>query len=472
MTVSTFLIIILMLNIIMLIGGIALFLSWKSIVKKITASFGKSILNDKYGENIAELLPGFGRMGVQVVIENALRAARPDVLIRPLGSNKKFPTFEKITFIPAQTTPFPLDKDEDVDVSVTIGPKATKPLKIDIPLIVSGMGFGIGLSEKVKIALAVASAQVGTATNSGEGGFLPEERDAAKYYILQFGKTSWAKEDDTIKKADAIEIKLGQGAIAGIGSVIKAAEISGKACQVMGVSENVDAIMYETFVEDQTLNDLKELVDDLRKTSGGVPIGVKIMAGGKLEEDIDNLLEIGVDFITIDGAQAATHGAPPVTQDDFGIPTVHAVVRAVTHLEKRKQKGKISLIVSGGFATPGDCLKALALGADAVALGSAILYAMTHDQTLLALPWEPPTTVVWYDGKYADQFDVQKGTEAAANFLTSSTEEIKLAIRAVGKKALAEVTKSDLVSYDELIAKKAGIPFTFDSYSQDNQLPK
>ena len=112
--------------------------------------------------------------------------------------------------------------------------------------------------------------------------------------------------------------------------------------------------------------------------TGGVPIGVKMGAGGKIEEDIDHLIELGVDYIAIDGGQAATLGAPPILSDDMGIPTLHAVVRAVNHLEKRNMKGQISLIVSGGLFVPGHFLKVLALGADAVYLGSAILFAVSH----------------------------------------------------------------------------------------------
>lgn len=467
MIVQIYLMIILILNVVMLIGGLVLLFSWKKIIKRIVGTIGKRMLSEKYGQNVAELIPGLGRIGIQTLIENSLRAARSEVLHRPLGSNKSFPSFEKIMFIPAQTSPFPIDKNVEVDISVTIGPMAKKPLKLDIPLMITGMGYGIGLSEKAKIALAKASAQVGTSINSGEGGFLQEERDAAKYYILQFGKTPWAKEDEELLQADAIEIKLGQGALAGMGSIIKPKELSGKARDVLRLEENEDAIIYETFFADQKLNDLKILVQELREKTAGVPIGAKMMAGGKLEEDLDRLISIGVDFITIDGAQAATHDAPPIIEDDFGIPTMHAVVRATKHLEKRKQKGKISLIVSGGFTTPGECLKALALGADAVALGTAILFAMSHDQSLKAVPWEPPTMVVWYDGKYADQFDIEKGAQAATNFLNSSTEEIKLAIRAMGKTALKDVTKADLVSYDEQVAKKIGIPFTIDSSSEE-----
>jgi glutamate synthase domain-containing protein 2 len=210
------------------------------------------------------------------------------------------------------------------------------------------------------------------------------------------------------------------------------------------------------------LKDIKKLVNELRSITGGVPIGVKMGAGGKIEEDIDHLIELGVDFITIDGGQAATQGALlPILSDDMGIPTLHAVVRAVNHLETRKMKGQISLIVSEGLIVPGHFLKVLALGADAVYVGSAILFAVSHSQALNALPFEPPTQVVWNQGEFKDQFKIEDGVKAAEKFFTASIEEMKMALRAMGKRSLKELSKKDLVSYDELTAKMIGIPFSF-----------
>ena len=178
---------------------------------------------------------------------------------------------------------------------------------------------------------------------------------------------------------------------------------------------------------------------------------------------------MGVDYIAIDGGQAATLRCPPILSDDMGIPTLHAVVRAVNHLEKRKMKGQISLIVSGGLLVPGHFLKVLALGADAVYIGSAILFAVSHTQSLNALPFEPPTQVVWNQGKFKDQFKIEDGVKSAEKFLTASTEEMKMALRAMGKRSLKELSKKDLVSYDELTAKMIGIPFSFEPWEKNNR---
>lgn len=443
---------------------IVILFSWRSIVKIMFKKVMMIVLTDSYQENIIELLPGVRHMGLQNFLENSLRAETGDIVHRPLGSSKTWPHLDSLTFIPAQTTPFAISSDEEIDVKVTIGPKANRPLQLDIPLIISGMAYGLGVNEGVRIALATAANNVGTAINSGEGGILQEELESAGKYILQFSKTPWAKEADVIQRADMIEIKLGQGAKVGIGAKISPKNLTGKARDVMGLAEGEDAIIYEHFFKNQTLRDLKRLVNDLREDTDGVPIGVKIGAGGKIEQDIDHLLEIGVDVIAIDGGQAATHAGAPLLADDFGIPTLHAIVRATNHLQKRKATDKISLIVSGGLLTPGHFLKAIALGADAVYLGTAILFAVAHGQTSKALPFEPPTQVVWNSGKYRDQFDGQLGADAAEKFLQASVEEMKMGLRAMGKRSLAELSKKELVSYDERVAKIVGIPYTFNPF--------
>ncbi|OAS89143.1 MULTISPECIES: FMN-binding glutamate synthase family protein [Metabacillus] len=444
---------------------------WRWIIKRMVKQMGKIILTDSYQENIIELMPGLRHMGVQNMLENSLRAETGDVLHRPLGSSKKWPHLDPITFIPAQTSPFPINGEEEVNLKVTIGPKAKKPMKINIPLMISGMAYGIALSEEVKLSLAEAANNVGTAINSGEGGVLPEELDKAGKFILQCGKTEWAKEEELFKRADMIEIKLGQGAIFGIGGRISPKNLTGRAREVMGLKENEDAVIFDNFFEEQSLKDLKELVEYLRDLTGGVPIGAKIGAGGKIEEDIDHLIDMDVDYIAIDGGQAATLGAAPILSDDMGIPTLHAVVRAVNHLEKRNMKGKISLIISGGLLVPGHFLKVLALGADAVYVGSAMLFTVSHNQIFNALPFEPATQVVWNEGKYKDQFKIEEGVKSAEKFLTASIEEMRMALRAMGKRSLKELSKTDLVSYDDLIAKMIGIPYSFEPW-EDKQIKK
>lgn len=439
-----------------------LFLSWRWLMKKIVNQVSDILFTDSYQENLIELIPGMKHIGIQNLLENNLRAESGDIINRPLGSSKTWPHLDALTFLPAQTTPFAIASDEAVDLSVTIGPRAKRPMHIEIPLMISGMAYGVGLGEQVRVALAKAANEMGTALNSGEGGILEEELMEAGNYILQFAKAPWGKEDEILQRADMIELKLGQGAKLGIGTKISPENLTGKARDVMGLEDDEDAILYEHYYENQTLTELKQLVSKLRNLTDGVPIGVKIGAGGEIERDIDHLLQLDVDYIAIDGGQAATHAGAPILADDFGIPTFHAVVRAAEHLKKRKKRGDVSLIVSGGLLVPGHFLKILALGADAVYLGSAILFAVAHNQVYRAIPYEPPTQVVWNEGKFAHEFDADIGAESAKNFLISSTEEMKMALRAMGKRSLKELSVRDFVSYDLHIAKQLDIPYTFD----------
>ena len=438
----------------------------KWIINYLFTTFMKVLLSDKYQENLFEMLPAARRIGLIAMMENQLRAQNGSILYRSMGSSKNWPNLESIMFIPAQTTPFPIDKETAVDLSQTIGPAAKKPLQIDIPIMVGGMAYGLALSKEAKLALAKASAKMKTAINSGEGGILPEEQEAAHKYILQFSKTAWGKDEQLIGNADMIEIKLGQGALAGMGERIESHLIPKEARASLDLNEQEDAVIHETFFENQTLTDLKELIIALREASDGVPIGVKLLAGGRLEEDLDRLIEIGVDFVALEGGQGGTYGAPPILQDDFGIPTLHAIVRADKHLRVRKVKNRISLIASGGLNVPGDFLKALALGADAIYIGSAIIYAINHNQLLKPLPWEPPSQTIWSTGSMKDDFDVEKGAESGYRFFKACVEEMKMALRAMGKTSLKELSSADLVSYDETVAKMTNIPFTFASQSR------
>lgn len=157
-------------------------------------------------------------------------------------------------------------------------------------------------------------------------------------------------------------------------------------------------------------------MDDLKAATGGVPIGMKLVPSGMLEADLDIALEAGVDFITLDGAQAGTKGSAPILQDDFGLPTLFGLCRAVRHLERRGVSGTVSLLIAGGLKTPGECLKAIALGADAVYLGSTVLFAAAHNQIAKTLPWEPPTELVFAWGKLAHRFDPEQRAARGAVF--------------------------------------------------------
>ena len=319
----------------------------------------------------------------------------------------------------------------------------------------SGMAFGTALSEKVKIAIAKGSAMIGTATNTGEGGMLPLERKNAKYLILQFPRATWVRDVKTLRQADMIEIQLGQGGQAGIAHAHD--KISNKARQTRNLIKGAPAVIEAQLPEMKKGYSLKQVVDRLREVTGGVPIGVKLGCGKHVESDMALALKAGVDVIVLDGAQAATKGAPPIIEDDFGLPTLYALCRGVRFLEKEGVKDKVSLVIGGGLFNPGHFLKAIALGATAVNLGTIILYAAGHRQVLQALPFEPPTQVTWDDGKFRKQFNVNKGAQATYNYLKSSILEMEDGVKALGKTSIHDVNKEDLMALTPEVARITGV---------------
>lgn len=413
---------------------------------------------ETYFRNIATMVSLFKRIDPQIVVENSLRAGSGKILKRPLGSPKKFPHFEGIAFLPCQMSRLPLKDAAKVETRTVIGPKAKRPLELEIPLLVTGMAYGLALTDQVKISLAKAANMVGTATNSGEGPVLPEELRVANKYIIQYSRADWAKDPEILKQADMIEIHIGQGSSAGAPSQVPAKHLKGKAARLMGVAPDGESEIRSRFPGVSRKGDWRRLVQELRSLTKGVPIGMKL-AIGRVEEDLDVALYAGVDFITLDGAQAATKGTPPILQDDVGLPTVIGLCRAVEYLEKRKKRDRVSVIVSGGLHTPGECLKALALGADAVALGSPLLFASSHTQgSQKVLPWEPPTELTFYTGEKRELYDPDEGAVFAARFLRSMVEEMKLAAAALGKASLQEVGREDLVALDPVSAQMTGLP--------------
>jgi len=358
---------------------------------------------DSYSENLWEFISASRKFGLQTIIETNLRTQEGKLIKRPLGSPKRLPNLNSIMFNFAQVHTHPTDEKFFPDTKVLIGPSAKKPLELQMPIIIAPMAYGFSLSEKAKIALAKGSKLAGIATSTGEGPFLPSERQAANKLIIQYNKGPWSKSEQILKQADMIEIYFGQGATGGVGHFIDEKEIDWVVKKRMGLSMGQQGVVHANFPGFNKPDYLIELIKYLKGITGGVPVGAKIAAGKYLEKDLEILLEAGADFITIAGAEAGAKNAPPILEDDFGLPSLWALCRASKYLEKQKVKDKVSLLITGGLATPGDFLKAVALGADAVYIGSIALFAMAHTQVLKAFPWEPPPDVVFFKGKYQNQ---------------------------------------------------------------------
>ncbi|MBX6396129.1 MAG: FMN-binding glutamate synthase family protein [Alicyclobacillaceae bacterium] len=428
----------------------------RSVVNEAVDKAVTRLVRDQYLENLFEMVPVTQKVGPVAMMETAMRASHGLPLSRPLGSPVRFSPWEKLLFNPVHLCRFPTPEDVGIDTSAVIGPGADKPMTLAIPVMIAGMSYGGALSKKAKIALARAASELGTATNTGEAGLLEEERESADLLIGQYNRGGWLNTPERYGRLDAIEIQLGQGAQGSSPQRTSAHNIGEEFREVFGLQEGQHAVIHSRLPGVDTDGDFVRLVRRLREETG-VPVGVKIAATHHLERELGIALEAGVDFVTVDGAEGGTHGGAPTLQDDLGLPTLFAVARAADFLGKQGVRGRVSLVATGGLITPGQMLKALALGADAVYVGTAPLLAMIADQLVEAIPFEPPTSLVMYAGKLTDQLDVEKGSRNVVRFLQSCIREMELVAASLGKTALADVNKSDLVALDPFVAWATGV---------------
>lgn len=436
------------------------------LINSVTDRVIHRIIEDPYTENIFSYLTVMQKLSTRAIVEAGMRAETGKPLQRPLGSPVVLSRWEQLLFNPVHLYRMPTEDQVKIKTQTTIGPAAEKPLIVDIPILIAGMSYGGALGMKAKIALAKGASQVGTATNSGEAPLIPEERQAAKYFIGQYNRGGWMNDPDSLSQLDAIEIQLGQGAQASAPMGTSAKKIDEPFRRHFGLKKGEDAKIHSRLPGVNRPEEFPPLVRHLRETYG-VPVGLKTCATHYLEAEIDCALEGGIDFIVVDGSEGGTHGGPTILQDDVGLPTLIALGRTIRHLEKRGVKQNVSVIAAGGLTTPGHFLKAMALGADAVYIGSMALIGMLQSQLNIAAPFEPPVQTVIYQGKYKEDLDIDEATQHLAKFLTSCVEEMKLVAYALGKDDLQRVDRSDLVSMDKELARALGVDYAL--YRQDEQ---
>lgn len=432
------------------------------IIKRISDHVTTILLTDEYSKNMMELLPSLTRFSVINLLELSLRAETGKVIKRPLGSPKHHMGYDTLMFNPRQMTIISLSEDTKMDMSVTIGPKAQKPMTIDIPLMIAGMAYGLALSEEAKIALARASKNLKTANCSGEGPFLPEEPGESGKFVLQICQWSWGgRTIEQIASADMLEVKMGQGAEVGTSS-IAAIEFEGRAQVLAGLKPDEPAKALQAPPGVKKTEDWPAFMENLRIRANGIPIALKIMATDRIEEELSVAVELGFDAVMIDGTSAGSHATAPTKQDDFGIPGLIALIRAKRYLKNHQ----ISLVMSGGFFTPGQCLKALALGADAIYLGTIPLFALGHGQTSKVLPWEPPTTLIYYPSPTKTQLNIDQAATSVTNTLKSMVVEMEDAMRALGKSSLKQLSPDDLVALDSFTSEVTGVKLVSNQYGR------
>lgn len=416
----------------------------------------KSIFTQRLESNVWEQLISTHRQGIFRLVETELRTAHGKAIDRPIGPHR-FAHWEQLCFNSCQLDRLPAARNARVDLATVIGPRARRPLRLELPLLIAGMAYGLALSEEVKIALARGATMAGTATNTGSGAFLPAERRAARHLIIQYTRARWNQEARILRQADAVEIQLGKGASAGMGELLKSKLIDNELRRHLGLRPGQDAVIESRLAGVEDAAGLKRVVDRIRRVTGGVPVGVKIAAGNHLEQDLEVVVRAGVDFVSIDGAEAGTHSSIPVLEDDFGLPTFIALARAARLWRRLRLDGNVSLLVGGGLSTPGQFLKALALGADAVYLGTAPLVAVTHTQLLKVFPYEPPTQLTYYHGRFKERFNIEQGAKTLASFFAACRSELEEAVRALGRAGVHEVNRQDLFALDRDVADIAGV---------------
>ncbi|MFH1229748.1 MAG: FMN-binding glutamate synthase family protein [Candidatus Aenigmatarchaeota archaeon] len=361
--------------------------------------------------------------------------------------------FDDLTFVPKQLTGRPIDYfKEEIKSETIIGKTSKHPLKLSGPIMISAMSFG-SLSKEAKIALAKASSMAGTCTNTGEGGMLPEERTNAKILIAQYSTGRFGVDDNYINSADAIEIKIGQGAKPGQGGMLPADKVTEEISKLRGVPMGKDVHSPPSHPDIVTINDLKNKVKWLRKITDGKPIIIKIGAGN-VEKDIKLAMKAKPDAIAIDGMEGGTGAAPRIMLDDFGIPTLSAIVIARKAMGKTKQE----LIVSGGLSKGADVAKALALGADAVYMAMPCLVAMGCIYCKQCFAGKCPVGITTQIPELRSKLVPDEAAMNIAKFLTSCTEEVKMAAGACGKKNIHLLNRDDLRSLSLLAEKVTKIP--------------
>ena len=417
------------------------------------------MLTEDYADNPFLMVTVAEKLSPRAMIEAAMRAEAGKELMRPLGSPIVLSPWDKILLNPKQLFKLPTTDYTTVDTKTVIGTKAKKPLKLDIPIMITGMSYGGSLSLPMKMALAKGAAIVGTSTNTGESAVTNEERDSAKFLIGQYHRGGQLSGREQLGRLDAIEIQLGQGAWGGaVDEPMPTEQIGDHLRQAWHLTEGQDATIYARMPGKNTTQDYIKMINEM-KNQYDVPVGVKIAGTDYMEYELSIIAQTQADYIVVDGSEGGTAAANPTLQDNVGLPTLYSIVRTIDWLEQNKLRDKFSVIAAGGLTTPGHFLKALALGADAVYIGSIALLAAMHTQIAKTLPQAPPVQLALYTGRMSDMLDVELAAKHLSNFLKSCTAEMQLAVQAVGKNAFNELNRDDLVTVDKDLAQFAGIHY-------------
>ena len=385
-----------------------------------------------------------------------------------MGTLMPLPSWDDILFLGAQLNPPPLLDSDPVETRTVIGKHAAKPMVLENPVFISHMSFG-ALSREIKIALAKGSAMARTAMCSGEGGILPEEKEAAYRSIFEYIPNKYSVTDENLRSADAIEIKIGQSTKPGMGGHLPGEKVTEEIARLRGKKPGEEIQSPSRFAEITSKEDLKDMVDMLRARSGGRPIGIKI-AAGRIERDLEHCVFAGPDFITIDGRGGATGSSPLLLRESTSVPTIYALSRARKYLDAARSD--IALIITGGLRVSSDFAKALAMGADAVAIASAALIAAACQQYRICGTGNCPVGIATQDPALRARLDIDAAARRTANFLNVTLAELKTFAKTTGHDSVHALNVKDLVTLDRDIADSTGIPFAGDALDVTEEISK
>ncbi len=371
-------------------------------------------------------------------------------------SRNQLPKWDDIQFVVGQLHKLPLLDDEPVGTDVVIGANAEKPLTLDIPLFVSDMSFG-ALSEEAKVALSKGAELAGTGICSGEGGMLPEEQEANSRYFYELASARFGFSWDKVQKTQAFHFKGGQGAKTGTGGHLPGNKVKGKIAEVRELHEGDAAISPARFPDWTELGQYRDFAAEVREKTGGIPIGFKLSAQ-HIEKDIDAALEIGVDYIILDGRGGGTGAAPLIFRDNISVPTIPALARARRHLDS-SNSSDVTLVITGGLRHPADFAKAMALGADAVAVSNAAIQAIGCVGMRACHTNNCPVGIATQKPHLRERLPVDIAAQRLARFFHASVDLMSVLARAAGHRHLQDFSPDDLTTFKTDMAQLAGIAY-------------
>jgi glutamate synthase domain-containing protein 2 len=418
----------------------------------------------------------------RAVIAEIQRAAREGVYdIRGWGAKRPVPHFDDLLLLGASVSRYPLEGyRERCDTTVTLGTRhARRPLELDIPVTIAGMSFG-ALSAPAKEALGRGASALGTSTTTGDGGMTPEERRSSTKLVYQLLPSRYGMSPDDLRRADAIEIVIGQGAKPGGGGILLGQKISERVAEMRDLPAGIDQRSASRHPDWTGPDDLEIKIEELREiTDWEKPIFVKVGAT-RPYYDVALAVKAGADVVVLDGMQGGTAATQDIFIEHVGIPILAAIRPAVDALEELGMHRQVQLVVSGGIRTGADVAKALALGADAVSIGVAALIALGDNAPELAAEYEALGSAAgayddWHEGRdplgvstqdpeLAARFDPVLGGRRLANYLRTMVLETQTLARACGKSHVLNLEPEDLVALTVEAAAMARIPLAGTSW--------